>query len=380
MYTDQQLRDLVHQNYPQFARIYDNFKHPIERVDFARYCIMHKYGGVYADMDMELIRALPSSWFNLTFNEANTVNSSNHLSQSNSEQTHKTEETSYSSGSNEKNSSDDSSKNSSKSEDSSKDSSKSEESSKSDVTTVYMSVPSEEQEKSKDKTNSHENTSSMNTSKYKIIIGQEPLEHARNIYGRDMVLCNAIMLSVPGHPFWLQLMNFVASNYNRNGSPVHNTGPMAMTMMYERHRDFFDDVKIMPACTFYALTNNNTSIHKGRYKSISASCVNDIDTAYAVHHWTNTWIAPYDATRTFRIQDIHSNVPVITSNTQTNNTQSDNTQTSTFDNRDEHTNINKEIEKHRNNWWWMVIVCILVFLIVVGLIMLLVMYFMRRSK
>lgn len=344
MYTDQQLRDLIHQHYPQFSGLYDNFRHLIERVDFARYAIMHKSGGVYADMDMELVRELPESWFDLLFTE----------------KSEKPDETSYSSGSNEKNSSDEDK--SEKSDESSK-SSKSVESDKSDDTKSYTSKNNESSEHSY-------------RSKYKIIIGQEPLEHARNIYGRDMVLCNAIMMSVPGHPFWLNLMNFIASNYNRNGSPVHNTGPMAMTLMYERNRDHFDDVKIMPACTFYSLTNNNTSIHKGRHKSISAECVDAIDNAYTVHHWTNTWIAPYDGTKTFKIQELYPNVPQHTHSTHlihvTNNKQLDES-SSEIEYHDHHNEHN-----HRRNLLWKIIVGILILLIIIGLIMWFVMYVMRK--
>lgn len=46
------LRNLVKDNYPQFLREYDSWPYHIMRIDFARFCILHKYGGIYTDMDI----------------------------------------------------------------------------------------------------------------------------------------------------------------------------------------------------------------------------------------------------------------------------------------------------------------------------------------
>jgi mannosyltransferase OCH1-like enzyme len=42
---------LVFKHYPDFWDTYANYKYPIQRVDAVRLCILHRYGGVYADMD-----------------------------------------------------------------------------------------------------------------------------------------------------------------------------------------------------------------------------------------------------------------------------------------------------------------------------------------
>ncbi len=47
---DNDLRELVKTNFPQFLKAYDSFSKQIERVDFAR-CVMMYLGGVYADLD-----------------------------------------------------------------------------------------------------------------------------------------------------------------------------------------------------------------------------------------------------------------------------------------------------------------------------------------
>ena len=42
---------LVYDHYNMVWNLYSNFPHHIMKIDFARFCILHKYGGIYADMD-----------------------------------------------------------------------------------------------------------------------------------------------------------------------------------------------------------------------------------------------------------------------------------------------------------------------------------------
>jgi|694.fasta_scaffold14136_3 mannosyltransferase OCH1-like enzyme len=51
-WTDDDIRNLVKEQYSEFLELYDAFPHHIMRVDFARFCILHSYGGIYADLDM----------------------------------------------------------------------------------------------------------------------------------------------------------------------------------------------------------------------------------------------------------------------------------------------------------------------------------------
>lgn len=51
-WTDDDLRNLVKEKYSEFLELYDNFPYHIMRVDFARFCILHSYGGIYADLDI----------------------------------------------------------------------------------------------------------------------------------------------------------------------------------------------------------------------------------------------------------------------------------------------------------------------------------------
>jgi len=51
-WTDDDLRNLVKEQYSEFLELYDGFPHHIMRIDFARFCILHSYGGIYADLDI----------------------------------------------------------------------------------------------------------------------------------------------------------------------------------------------------------------------------------------------------------------------------------------------------------------------------------------
>ena len=52
MWNDEEIDDLVRQHYPQYYDTYLEFPLNIMRIDFARVCILHEYGGIYADMDV----------------------------------------------------------------------------------------------------------------------------------------------------------------------------------------------------------------------------------------------------------------------------------------------------------------------------------------
>ncbi|KAK9817793.1 hypothetical protein WJX72_002243 [[Myrmecia] bisecta] len=58
LWTDQDNRQLVKQFYPWFLEVYDGFPKGIMRADAARYLYMHKFGGVYADLDFECLRPM----------------------------------------------------------------------------------------------------------------------------------------------------------------------------------------------------------------------------------------------------------------------------------------------------------------------------------
>jgi len=58
LYDDQDCRDFVAEEFPQFLTRYDSFPFAIQRADFFRYLIVFRCGGWYADLDMECLRPM----------------------------------------------------------------------------------------------------------------------------------------------------------------------------------------------------------------------------------------------------------------------------------------------------------------------------------
>lgn len=51
MWTDEDNLKLIETDYPWFLETYKKYPKKINRIDIIRYFILHKYGGIYADMD-----------------------------------------------------------------------------------------------------------------------------------------------------------------------------------------------------------------------------------------------------------------------------------------------------------------------------------------
>lgn len=196
LWTDADLRQIVAESYPQFLKHYDGFAKTIERVDFARYAILHKVGGIYADIDMQCLKS-----FNVL---------------------------------------------------------------------VALNCP---------------------------VFGNEPVEHRETLYqNKERIICNALMLSPPQHPVWMAIMNFIVKNYNPQNGPVGNTGPYALTKLYESNPKAFDGCMIYNPCLFYAQSDNMTQKSgivnetNETIPSISREC--SVDDAIAIHRWAHLWIKP----------------------------------------------------------------------------------------
>ncbi len=60
LWTDEANRRLIEEHYPEFLPVYDAYPLPIQRADAARYFMLHRYGGLYVDLDFECLRPLES--------------------------------------------------------------------------------------------------------------------------------------------------------------------------------------------------------------------------------------------------------------------------------------------------------------------------------
>lgn len=55
VYGDDECRQFVSEHYPQFLASYDALPEPVMRADMWRYLVLHKYGGVYLDSDIQCL-------------------------------------------------------------------------------------------------------------------------------------------------------------------------------------------------------------------------------------------------------------------------------------------------------------------------------------
>jgi hypothetical protein len=58
LWTDADSRPFVEGQYPEFLGVYDSYAYPIQRADALRYLLLHHFGGVYVDMDIECLRPI----------------------------------------------------------------------------------------------------------------------------------------------------------------------------------------------------------------------------------------------------------------------------------------------------------------------------------
>ncbi|MCB1277640.1 glycosyltransferase [Prosthecobacter sp.] len=56
LWTDADNDRLIHDDYPQFVEFFHRISQPITKVDFIRVAYMHRFGGIYADVDFEALR------------------------------------------------------------------------------------------------------------------------------------------------------------------------------------------------------------------------------------------------------------------------------------------------------------------------------------
>jgi len=56
-WSDVDALHLIRGHYPHLLGLYEGFKHNIQRADMLRYVVLHHFGGVYSDLDYELLRS-----------------------------------------------------------------------------------------------------------------------------------------------------------------------------------------------------------------------------------------------------------------------------------------------------------------------------------
>lgn len=123
------------------------------------------------------------------------------------------------------------------------------------------------------------------------IIGCEPRLHAERLYGRARLICNAVLLSAPGHPFWEHVMGILTGSAGER-SVIEATGPV----MLDRALGSYPgrDVMIVADSVFCPLVDLKN--HRLRLTPTEKHCHKEMlrrhrfpDASYAVHYWAGTW-------------------------------------------------------------------------------------------
>lgn len=79
-YDDNMSRRFVSKYYPEWLELYDGLDVPVMQADMWRYLILHKYGGVYLDGDVDCKKPI-DTWgkvFNVQIGHSNTKTNANH--------------------------------------------------------------------------------------------------------------------------------------------------------------------------------------------------------------------------------------------------------------------------------------------------------------
>lgn len=123
-----------------------------------------------------------------------------------------------------------------------------------------------------------------------IIVAREHQGIGRILRGRDFVI-NALLISPPGHPFWLGLMQRMVSEYRprrRSESYVGYVIRMAIALLdaeVEAHPREPDDLVVLPHEAFYPSPPSERLVANRR---VMAAALN----SYAIHHYEDSWFRP----------------------------------------------------------------------------------------
>jgi UDP:flavonoid glycosyltransferase YjiC (YdhE family) len=125
-----------------------------------------------------------------------------------------------------------------------------------------------------------------------VILGVEPSEHLKTAdvrtRGFTRIVGNALMASIPGHPFWEHVFKLLIGFHKAPG-PLDATGPYMLT----RAVDSFprkDQISLESAEAVYPIHNEQSwSRLSGQERDMLSQ------KAYAIHHWHGGWWRPISA-------------------------------------------------------------------------------------
>lgn len=124
----------------------------------------------------------------------------------------------------------------------------------------------------------------------------EPPEHAAN-FNKSSYFNNALMATIPGHPFMERLLNRVFEQGNpevyedKAIEVLQTTGPFMLVDEYEKY-DAKEDIYLIPAEYVSPLTKIDVLLYRWGDCSEEQLDVLEkkLEKAYAVHYFMGTWI------------------------------------------------------------------------------------------
>jgi len=185
--TDEDNREFIKEYYPEILSIYDSYTYNIQRADAVRYLILHKFGGLYADMDIECLAAR------------------------------------------------------------------------------------------------------------QFILGLEPDEHAKD-HGIESIISNALMISIPGHPFLSSIIdNMLKTGIDQSitfhDEVLSSTGPIMISNILKTCS--CKNVTVLPSYVFSPYISSSNELlallnRSNNYHYLKKQCLKN--GTFAIHYWANTWV------------------------------------------------------------------------------------------
>lgn len=132
-----------------------------------------------------------------------------------------------------------------------------------------------------------------------ILLGLEPSSHVLKAEVRALslnhVVANAIMASVPGHPFWEHVIRQLVL-FHREPGPLTATGPLMLTRAFDTYADR-DAISLEPASLLYPV--DSADVEGGDLDRARAGVAGS---AYTIHWWRGDWWRGHSAKRAAQVK------------------------------------------------------------------------------
>jgi mannosyltransferase OCH1-like enzyme/UDP:flavonoid glycosyltransferase YjiC (YdhE family) len=119
-----------------------------------------------------------------------------------------------------------------------------------------------------------------------LLFGLEPPLHSKSLdakrYGLEKVIGNAVMASVPQHPFWEHVFKSLVG-FHQAQSALVATGPCFLTLTCQAY-SHPEEISVAPHELFNPITNEKP------WSELPLELRTSItQTAYTIHHWMSSW-------------------------------------------------------------------------------------------